>query len=90
MLTVTYKLSERIPKTPRVIEIANRALPKNISFDAYLLVALLTPFVVFLISKKKTLKGMIESLAHFFIGIMLASFLMILDLIRQRPCLRVS
>ena len=48
-----------IPKTPKVIEIANNALPKNISFDAYLLVTLLTPFVAFLISKKKTLKGMI-------------------------------
>jgi hypothetical protein len=59
MLTVTYKVSEFIPKTPRIIEIANRALPKNISFDAYLLVTLLTPFVAFLISKKKTLKGMI-------------------------------
>ncbi|MCB0370379.1 MAG: hypothetical protein KDD45_13380 [Bdellovibrionales bacterium] len=59
MLTVTYKLSEKLPRTPRIIEIANRALPKNISFDAYLLVTILTPFVVFLISKKKTLKGMI-------------------------------
>ena len=59
MLTVTYRLSEMIPKTPKVIEIANNALPKNISFDAYLLVTLLTPFVAFLISKKKTLKGMI-------------------------------
>ena len=48
-----------IPKTPKVIEIANNSLPKNISFDAYLLVSLLTPFVAFLISKKKTLKGMI-------------------------------
>ena len=79
MLTVTYKLSELIPKTPKVIENANNALPKNISFDAYLLVTLLTPFVAFLISEKKTLKGMIESLAHFIIGVLLAAFLMFLD-----------
>ena len=59
MLTVTYRIGEKLPKTPRIIEIANRALPKNISFDAYLLVTLLIPFVMFLISKKKTLKGMI-------------------------------
>lgn len=78
MLTVTYKLNQMIPKTPRIIEIANRALPPNISFDAYLLVTLLIPFVAFLISKKKTLKGMIESLAHFVIGILLATFLMLI------------
>ncbi len=59
MLTVTYKISENMPKTPRIIEIANRSLPKNISFDAYMLVTLLTPFICFLISPKKSLKGLI-------------------------------
>jgi divalent metal cation (Fe/Co/Zn/Cd) transporter len=41
-------------------------------------VTFLTPFVVFLLSKKKTLKGMIESVAHFIIGILLATFLMLI------------
>ena len=79
MLTVTYKLTDYVPKTPKIIEIANDALPKNISFDAYLLVTLLTPFAAFLISSKKTLKGMIESVAHFVIGVLLATFLMFMN-----------
>lgn len=79
MLTVTYKLTDYVPKTPKVIELANEALPKNISYDAYLLVTLLTPFAAFLISSKKTLKGMIESLAHFVIGVLLATFLMFMN-----------
>jgi zinc transporter ZupT len=78
LLTVTYRLADSIPKTPRIIEIANRALPRNISFDAYLLVTLLTPFIIFLISSKKTMKGMIESVLHFSVGIMAAGFLMII------------
>jgi len=41
-------------------------------------VTFLTPFAVFLLSKKKTLKGMIESLAHFVIGILLATFFMLM------------
>lgn len=78
LLTVTYKLSQYIPKTPRIIEIANKSLPRNISFDSYLLVTLLTPFICFLISSKKSLKGMIESLLHFGVGIISAGFLMLL------------
>ena len=78
MLTITYRLGETLPKTPRIIEIANKSLPRNISFDAYLLVTLLVPFICFLISSKKSLKGLIESLSQFIIGIMMASFLMLL------------
>lgn len=78
MLTVTYKVGESLPKTPRIIEIANRSLPKNISFDSYLLVTLLVPFICFLISNKKSLKGLIESLTNFLIGIMVGSFLMLI------------
>jgi hypothetical protein len=59
MLTVTMRLGENIPRTPRIIEIANRALPRNISFDSFLLVTLLVPFICFLISPKKSLKGLI-------------------------------
>lgn len=78
MLAVTYRLAEYIPKTPRIIEIANKELPRNISFDSYLLVTLLTPFICFLISSRKSLKGMIESLLHFGVGIISAGFLMLL------------
>lgn len=78
MVTITCRLGEKLPKTPRIIEIANKSLPRNISFDAYLLVTLLVPFICFLISSKKSLKGLIESLAHFAIGILMGSFLMLL------------
>jgi uncharacterized membrane protein YedE/YeeE len=78
MLTVTYRFGESLPKTPRIIEIANRSLPKNISFDSYLLVTLLVPFICFLISEKKSLKGLIESLTNFVIGIIVANFLMLI------------
>jgi hypothetical protein len=78
MLTVTYKIASYIPSTPRIIEIANKSLPRNISFDSYLLVTLLTPFICFLISSKKSLKGMVESLLHFGVGIISAGFLMLL------------
>lgn len=78
MLTVTLKWGEKLPRTPRIIEIANRALPKNISFDSYMLVTLLVPFICFLIAPKKSLKGMIESLTHFLIGMTVGAFLMLL------------
>jgi hypothetical protein len=79
-LTVTYKLATWIPQTPRIIEIANNSLPKNISFDSYLLVTLLTPFIVFLISSKKSLKGMVESLLYFAVGILIGCFIMFMGL----------
>mgnify|MGYP001024056100 FL=1 len=78
LLTVTMRLGESIPRTPRIIEIANRALPRNISFDSYLLVTLLVPFICFLISPKKSLKGMIESLLYFATGIFVGGFLMLI------------
>lgn len=79
-LTVSYKLSTWIPQTPRIIEIANNSLPRNISFDSYLLVTLLTPFLIFLFSSKKSMKGMIESLLYFSIGILIGSFIMLMGL----------
>lgn len=78
MLTVTYKLSSWVPQTPRIIEIANNSLPKNISFDSYLLVTLLVPFLVFVFSSKKSLKGMIESLLYFVVGVLIGCFIMFL------------
>jgi hypothetical protein len=76
MLTVTYKLASYVPHTPRIIEIANNALPRNISFDSFLLVTMLVPFIVFLLSSKKSLKGMIESLLYFSVGILIGCFVM--------------
>jgi hypothetical protein len=78
MLTITYKFTEWIPQTPRIIEIANNSLPKNIAFDSYLLVTLLVPFIVFLISSKKSLKGLIESLLYFTVGVLIGCFIMFL------------
>lgn len=78
MLTVTYQLHKWIPGTPRIIEIANESLPKNISSDTYMLVSLLVPFICFLIASKKSLKGMIDSLLHFAVGIILGCFFMLL------------
>lgn len=78
MLTVTNDFHKWLPKTPRILEIANQSLPKNISFDAYLLTSLLIPFICFLVSNRKSLKGMIECLLHFTVGIMIGSFLMFL------------
>lgn len=76
MLTITYKLANWIPDTPRVIEIANNALPKNMAFDSYLLVTLLVPFIVFLLSSKKSLKGLIESLLYFIVGGLIGCFVL--------------
>jgi hypothetical protein len=78
MLAVTYKLSSWVPQTPRIIEMANSALPRNISFDSYLLVTLLVPFLVFLLSSKKSLKGLIESLLYFSVGLLIGCFIMLL------------
>ena len=77
MTAITQQWHTYLPATPRVIEIANRSLPKNISFDAYMLVTLLLPFIIFLISSKKTMKGMIETLLHFTVGILLGALCMI-------------
>ena len=77
MTAITQQWHTYLPATPRVIEIANRSLPKNISFDAYMLVTLLLPFIIFLISSKKTMKGMIETLLHFTVGILLGALFMI-------------
>ncbi len=76
MLTITYKLANWIPETPRIIEIANNTLPRNISFDSYLLVTLLVPFIVFLLSSKKSLKGLIESLLYFSVGGLIGCFVL--------------
>jgi hypothetical protein len=78
MLTITYKLASWVPQTPRIIEIVNNSLPRNISFDSYLLVSLLVPFLVFLLSSKKSMKGMIEALLYFSVGILLGCFVMFL------------
>lgn len=42
------------------------------------MVTLLVPFICFLISEKKSLKGLIESLTNFVIGIIVANFLMLI------------
>jgi hypothetical protein len=65
VLAATYKIHKFIPTTPRILDIE---LSKNISFTAYLLVSLLIPFICFLLSPKKSFKGLIESILLFLIG----------------------
>lgn len=48
------------------------------SYESYLLVGLLIPFITFLISTKKSLKGLIESLILFGIGITVGCCLLLL------------
>jgi hypothetical protein len=64
----TYKLFKYIPSTPKVFVLLDESLSRNISFSSYLLASILVPFICFLISKKKTLKGLIEFLVLFIIG----------------------
>jgi hypothetical protein len=59
ILTASYKLFKWVPNTPRILELADENLPRNITFDSYLLVTILMPFLIFLISPKKSLKGLI-------------------------------
>lgn len=80
-LTHTYKLFEYLPNTPRIIDLD---LPDNITYNAYLLVFLLIPFICFVISKAKSLKSkkyfnaaLISYISLFGIGFLLAYAMMI-------------
>ena len=78
MLVVTYKLHEYLPKTPRVINLVT--LPRNILFSTYLLVSLLVPFLFFVASPIKSLKGLFQSLLLFVVGILVGYAYLLLSL----------